>query len=77
MKNIAPVREVCPVCKSNLDVLLFDRGMKRIFRWLGANNRYACKRCMVTWRRQKPYDYLELARTIRNMRIIWGGKQEK
>ncbi len=55
-------KSVCPNCEKDDAVYIFDRGMKFLYRSFSGNNRFACKNCMITWRRKDPFFYLDLSR---------------
>jgi hypothetical protein len=50
----------CPSCTSRRDVYIYDSGMKLVRRLLILNNRFACRRCKVTWRRRERYGFFDL-----------------
>ena len=50
----------CPKCGSEDSTLILDCGVKRIIRAILRNNRYACRRCSVTWLRQRPLGWQKL-----------------
>ena len=50
-----PWVSVCPQCDRTEEVYLYDRGAKFFLRFLMANNRFACARCNITWRRKSPF----------------------
>ncbi len=49
----------CPVCGLDTNVRIFDQGSKFWIRLLAGNNRYACRKCKVTWLRKKPKDFVK------------------
>jgi transposase-like protein len=55
-----PLDSVCPKCESNEDVYIHDKGLKFVKRLLALNNRFACTKCNITWRRKAPYHILRL-----------------
>ena len=54
---------LCPECLSDTTVWIIDNGSKLWWRFLSNNNRFACKRCKITWRKKNPADYTDLSRT--------------
>jgi hypothetical protein len=48
------LRPSCPVCHAEDKVYVYDHGFKFWRRLVVGNNRFACRNCMVTWRRKKP-----------------------
>jgi transposase-like protein len=60
-----PWRSSCPECKSEGAVYLYDRGLKLLWRFIWANNRFVCARCNVTWRRRTRHTYAEIAECAR------------
>ena len=55
-----PWVSICPRCNTRDRVYIYDSGYKFLRRLLLANNRFACHRCKITWRRWQPQLNLEL-----------------
>lgn len=53
-------KSICPVCKSNNYVRIYDKGLKLLFRFFIGNNRFICRKCKITWRRKNPGYYFDL-----------------
>lgn len=53
MRKQLVLRTACPMCKS-YNVTILDKGLKRLVRLIVGNNRYLCKDCWITWKRQTP-----------------------
>jgi len=51
----------CPVCGLEKNIHIFDRGKKFWLRLFALNNRFACRKCKVTWRRKAPKEYVKYA----------------
>jgi len=49
----------CPQCGDN-NTEIIDDGIKWYLRKLILNNRYACRKCNITWRKKIPANYLVL-----------------
>gem|GEM_PF-3890012 len=54
------LRPPCPECRGRRTVYMVDRGIKVFLRMLAGDNRFACRRCRITWRRRTPFDCAEL-----------------
>lgn len=50
----------CPLCRTDISVYILDKRDKFWKRFFEANNRFACARCNVTWRRKKSHGWSHL-----------------
>jgi transposase-like protein len=50
----------CPLCNTSNNVYVYDTGIKFWRRFIVGNNRFACGKCKVTWRRKNPHFHLLL-----------------
>jgi hypothetical protein len=57
---LLPWHSVCPGCKSDSGVYIYDRGAKFLRRLVVFDNRFACSNCTITWRRKTPNHTLRL-----------------
>ena len=49
-----PLLTTCPTCQST-NVKIIDKHIKRVIRLILGSNRYLCKNCRTTWRRNEPH----------------------
>jgi hypothetical protein len=61
------MRSCCPVCHTEDSVYIYDHDFLKYWsRLFAGNNRFACRNCRVTWRRNKPYGYVGFANRLMN-----------
>jgi hypothetical protein len=53
-------KQTCPHCHTSDYTHILDLGFKFIYRFLIMNNRFACRKCSITWRENKPMSYQPL-----------------
>lgn len=56
----------CPRCGTRNKVFVYDRGLKFWKRFFVGNNRIACRKCKIAWRRKNRERYVDLTTKSKN-----------
>ncbi len=71
------VKSFCPVCESEDNVFVLDRGLKFWRRFIVGNNRFGCRACRITWRRKAPHSYSAFSKKSRGDASSLGNSPRK
>ena len=51
----------CPECGEDKFIYIYDGGLKYFWRFLWGDNRFACSKCKIAWRKKNPVHYESFA----------------